>query len=323
MRRIALVVITVALLLGVGYVVASALVYQQLSEIDASCDDKYAGNTPRNFTIRPVAGVSVDTASYEMPDYRDVSFPARGGGPTIRGWLVPAPSGALAPAVVVVHGKGSCRREDRILLTAGMLHRHGFAVLLIDLRNHGESDHDDGRFAGGIKEYLDVLGAWDWLVGQGVPTARIGLLGQSLGAATTMIATGEEPRVAAEWEDSGYADVEVAIKAELARNSFPQILEPGGLMAAKVMGGVDLTSKSPLAEVQKLAGRPIFIVHGTADQRLSVQYASDLAAAVRASGGSVEPWIIPGTGHTQADVLHPEEYEAKLAEFFGAALGRP
>ena len=44
-----------------------------------------------------------------------------------------------------------------------MLHRAGFGVLLIDLRNHGASDIDNGRWAGGSKEFLDALGAWDWL----------------------------------------------------------------------------------------------------------------------------------------------------------------
>ena len=322
-RWLAAIVGVVAIVLVVSYVVAAGLVYRELSVIDTSCETRNAANNPASFTVEPVNGVTVDATPYEMPDYREVSFPARNGGPTIRGWFVPSSTGATAPAVIVVHGKSSCRREDRILLASGMLHKHGFAVLMIDLRNHGESDRDNGRYAGGIKEYQDVLGAWDWLVGQGLPPARIGLLGESLGAGTTMIAAGEEPRVAAEWEDSGYADVEVAIRAELDRNHYPELLEPGGLILAQLIDGVDLTSKSPLKAMAKLHGRPIFIVHGTADERLSVQYASDLAAAVRANGGTVDPWIIPGVGHTQAVVLHAKEYEQKLADFFGAALGRP
>ena len=58
-----------------------------------------------------------------------------------------------------------------------MLHRNGFSVFLMDLRDHGDSEGDDARFAGGSEEYMDVLGGWDWVRSQGVPAARIGLLG--------------------------------------------------------------------------------------------------------------------------------------------------
>ncbi len=160
-----------------------------------------------------------------MPDYQDVSFPSRTavGVPsaTIRGWWVPGPK-ADSPAVILVHGRDACRRDWNVLLPAGMLHRAGFATLLIDLRNHGDSDLTTGptrgRYYGGTVEYLDVLGAWDWLVGdRGVEPSRIGLLGTSLGAGSVMLAAAHEPRVAAVWEDSSYADIqERAVRGDRA-----------------------------------------------------------------------------------------------------------
>ncbi|HLO35912.1 MAG TPA: alpha/beta fold hydrolase, partial [Candidatus Deferrimicrobium sp.] len=107
--------------------------------------------------------------------------------------------------VILVHGYNACRRDWTVLLPAGMLHQAGFGVVVPDLRNHGDSDIDDGRWAGGAKEYRDVLGAFDWLRAHGVPGERIGIFGASLGAATATIATGEEPGVAALWADSSYA----------------------------------------------------------------------------------------------------------------------
>ena len=70
----------------------------------------------------------------------------------------------------------------------------------------------------------------------------------------------------------------------------------------------------------KLNGRPIFITHGTADTRLSVDYASDLADAVRAAGGTPEVWIIDGATHVQAMFIETEEYERRLVAFFDGAL---
>ena len=144
----------------------------------------------------------------------------------------------------------------------------------------------------------------------------------SLGAATALIATGEEPRVAAVWEDSSYADTDDAIQAELTRNGYPTFIRYGGYLMAKVMSGDDLIGLSPLGAMAKLHGRPIAITHGDADRRLSVRYAEELAAAIRASGGSIQPWIVPGADHTDAIVRATGEYERRLDAFFENALAR-
>jgi fermentation-respiration switch protein FrsA (DUF1100 family) len=197
-------------------------------------------------------------------------------------------------------------------------------VLLIDQRDHGDSDDEDLRFAAGTEEYLDVLGAWDWLVARGVPEARIGILGMSFGAATTVIAGGEEPRVHAVWEDSAYADMGEAISDYLAHEGYPTQLEAGGLLMARIVAGDDLTSKSPLAEIPSYAGRRLAIVHGAADTLLSPRYAEELRASAEASGVDLrEYWIVPGMDHTRAVVEARAEYEPRLVAFFSDALGTP
>lgn len=318
-RRVFAVAISAALVLVVaGYAAASVIVYDRLTVVQAHCGGRFASDTPAAFT----AG-SVDASPYLMPDFQTVTFPSRDPTITLSAWWVPGAK-PDSPAVIVVHGLGSCKREPVQLLPAGMLHRHGFAVLLIDLRDQGDSTVDDGRYKGGVLEYRDVLGAWDWLQrAHGLAAARIGLLGMSLGAGTVVIATGEEPRVAAVWEDSGFADVEVGIQDELARNGYPTFLAFGGILAGRLLHGVDVTSRAPAAEVARLKGRPIQIVHGTADTRVPVKHAYALVAAIRAAGGTVEPWILPGVTHVQAVFTLPAEYERRLVDFFSRALGSP
>ncbi len=256
-----------------------------------------------------------------MPDYETVTFPSRDPAITISAWYVPAAGVPAGPAVVVVHGHQSCKREDAILLAAGMLHKDGVSVLLIDLRNHGDSTVPNGRFAGGTNEYRDVLAGYDWLVNtRGFAPNRVGLLGMSLGAATVLIATGEEPKVAAVWSDSSYADIDVAIAGELERNQRPTWLRYGGYLMARIRSGDDLVSLSPLGAMAKLDGRPIFLVHGTADTRVKPAWAGELAAAVRADGGTVDPWMVEGSEHTQSILDQPAEYERRLDAFFKAAL---
>jgi dipeptidyl aminopeptidase/acylaminoacyl peptidase len=304
---------------GIGYGAASAFVWDRLTRVPGGCHTEWLANDPTHFAFEP--SIQFDTSPYQMPAPEAVRFPSRDPAITISGWWIPA--GTDAPAVVVVHGHTACKRDPTVLLAAGMLHRAGISALLIDLRDHGDSTVEDGRYAGGTEEYRDVLGAWDWLrTERSIAADRIGLLGGSLGAATVMIASGEEPRVVATWEDSSYADIGVAIEAELRRNGYPTFLEFGGVTMARLVSGDDLTSLSPLGAVAKMAGRRLFITHGTADQRLSVTYGRQLLAAAQADGVNVESWIVDGAGHTEAIRLHPTEYGSRLGTFFEGALAR-
>jgi uncharacterized protein len=306
----------VVLLAGIGYLAGGYVVYDRLTRVAAHCGGLYAGNTPASF-----ASDQIDTTPYLMPTYEDVSFPSRGDpGVKISGWWVPGAS-ADAPAVIEVHGLGSCKHSPTVLLPAGMLHRRGYNVLLIDLRNQGDSDITTGRYAGGVIEYKDVLGAWDWIKSsKGIPAAHIGLAGMSLGAATALIATGQEPGVAAVWEDSSYGDIGVAISDELARNGYPTFLSPAGILVGRIMG-LDITAMGPLDSVRKLNGRPIAIIHGTADTRIPIKHAETLRQAVEDQGGHPYVWFVDGAEHTQAVFMQPVEYERRLVEFFAPAIG--
>ena len=303
-----------AILAVVAYLGAGLYVYNDLSAVGEGCRTGTVA-TPASFAVD-----GVDTAPYLMPGFEDVRFPSRDSRVTVAGWYAAGRIAESGPAVIVVHGLGECRGRPFVLLPAGMLHRHGISVLIIDLRDHGDSTVEDGRHAGGTEEYLDVLGAWDWLHSRGYTDPQIGLLGQSLGGATVMIAAGEERRVAAVWEDSGYAKIGDAVEAELTRNGYPTLLWPAGVLAARLTSGDDLLSRAPADAARKLGERPVFITHGTADTRLSPQYAADLARAVRDGGGNVEPWLVDGAGHAEAVTLRPAEYEERLTTFFSSAL---
>lgn len=315
-------VVVVLLLVVVGYAGASVVVYNQLSALTPACIQNNGQNTPSAYVIDDER--VAEPASYLMPTFEAVRFPSRDAEIEISGWYIPAPDSAEdAPTVITVHGLNSCKFSSGLLYASGMLNRNGFNVLAIDYRDHGDSEIEDGRYAAGTEEYRDVLGAWDWLVNErGAAPERIGLYGQSLGAAVVTIAMGEEPAVAATWEDSGFADINTVLTAELTRFGFPTFLAPGGLLMGRVIAGDDLTTLNPLRAMGKIDGRPFYITHGTEDTRLSVQYAYDLANALTSDGGTIEPWIVEGSGHVQAMLDLPEDYEERLITFFRASLDR-
>ena len=319
-------IVILGLLALVGYGVASAVVYGQISTVSGDCPTAWAENDPTGFSVMngdgsPVTGhETFDTTPYLMPSPEDVTFPSRDPGIEVHAWWIPAEE-ADAPAVVVTHGVHACKRDHTVLLPAGMLYRHGFSVLMIDIRDHGDSTYEDGRYAAGTEEFAEVLGAWDWLqTDRGIPIERIGVFGASLGAATTLIAVGEEPRIAAVWEDSSYADLPSIIRDELTRSGYPTFLEPGAELAARLLAGDDIAGRSPLAGVENLGGRPIYITHGTVDDRIKVAYAEELIAAAKAAGSDPQAWLVP-SAHTQAMLDQPGEYEERVAGFFEATIG--
>ena len=320
--------------LGVaGYAGVSHSGYDQLTATTPRCGDRFPDYTPASFgtegLAKPFTAGGFDTAPYAMPGYQEVSFPSRDARQprlTIRAWWVPAEQ-ADAPAVVVVHGFRSCRHDPVVLLPAGMLARNGFSVLMMDMRDEGDSDIEDRRSGWGSEEYLDVLGAWDWLQSEhGLQASQIGLLGESLGAATSIIAMGEEPAVAATWADSGFTDVEVVFDERIAGEriagmNLPTWLRPGVIAWAKIIANDDLTAHSPIDEVKNIAARPLGIVHGLADVDLKVHHAKDLADAHAMFVPGFEPWLVPGGVHLQSAFAAPSEYERRIVEFFRANLG--
>lgn len=330
-RLVAVAAVTLAVCV-VGYGAVSYVVYDGLSH-RVPC--AYTG-TPDAFATDVAHGLTktypIDVGPYLMPSPQDVTFASRDpgmGSARLAGWWIPADATAAAgaPAVLVVHGVQACRREPSLLLAAGMLHRHGYSVFMLDLRDHGDSGGDDGRFSGGTEEYLDVLGAWDWVRAQGIPAAKIGIAGFSFGSATTMIAAGEEPQVAAVWVDSGYARIQQALDEFLQDHSpFPAPLStaivPATALWARIVAGDDILRFDPVDEVARLGGRSIAFVHGEADATLPVAWATDLHdAAVGAGARSPAVWVVPSAGHTEAIYLATAEYETRLAGFFDAAIG--
>lgn len=333
-RRLVVAAIGTVFAVGVvGYAGAGLYVLETGTAVSGVCRSEHAAFTPAAWTANTwvsddFSTTGFDVTPYLMPSFEDVTFPSRGDpGITIHAWWIPAPPAIAAaglavasPAVIVVHGLGSCRRDPAILLPAGMLHREGFGVLMMDMRDSGDSSDEDGRYGAGSDEYRDVLGAWDWLVGRGVDPSAIGAFGQSGGAPAVVNAMAEEPRFAAGWEESGPSDMAAVIREELKRLGFPEILAPAAAAWDRAFGD-DIIAMSPLTEAKKIGARPFQVVHGSGDKRVSVHHGIDLAAALKAANPAATPaWIIDGGQHVQGPFRQPAEYQGRLAAFFGAAL---
>ena len=301
----------------VAYFGGGYLVYDKLSSIGPASVET-AANTPSNFKMTDSRWADFDTTPYEVTKYQDVKFPSRETSISLSGWYIEADPNA--PVVIIVHGIRSSKRDAKVLAPAGMLVNNGFNVLLFDLRNHGDSDKDNGRTSIGNKEFQDVLGAWDYLIKvKGYTPNRIGVYAISLGAGTSLTAFAQEPRVAALFVDSPFANLEEIAKTELAQNHFPTFLWFSANLTARITG-VNLLEHNPSDAITKDNGRPIYIVHGSADTRISVNQTKELQALARSNGANVTVWITDGVEHCGSVFVFPSEYQQKLVSFFHNAL---
>lgn len=251
-------------------------------------------------------------------DFEVARFAARGEPVRLEGWFIPALATAdAARAVIIVHGKDGCRTcgfDGTMLRLAGELQRRGLSVLLIDLRGHGQSG--DGRFTFGLRERRDIHGAVDWLLARGFAPGRIGLLGESMGAASSIGAAADEPAIGALVADSSYAELMPVLEQEFPKVSgLPPALLPGAVLMGRLVVGEDIAASRPVDEIGRLAPRPVLIVHAAGDDVIAQSHAERLAAVA-----GVEPWIVAGDSHTDTFTAAPAAYAERVAIFFLTAL---
>jgi len=238
-------------------------------------------------------------------EYEQVSF-VTSDGLTLRGWYIPSHNGAN---VIISHGVAGNRVPH--VEQAAALARHGYGVLLMDLRAHGESDGDTVSFGG-----EDVLGAVAYLQDRkDVDPERIGALGASLGATVAV-------QAAANTED-----IKAVVADGLGPGQFqdmprPERLEdwlwvPFDRVWFRVLAGEGTTAPVPVVDaLPRIAPRPILLISGAGSEyeRRSQQMYYAAAAEPKTL------WEVPEAHHLGAWHLHPKEYEERVVAFFNEAL---
>jgi dipeptidyl aminopeptidase/acylaminoacyl peptidase len=313
-RRVILKATLIAFLVLVILFAGSGLaLFMGIANVRGSCDP-HAVNRPDRILFDD-HWPPIDLSRYAMRGYETVRFPSRQPGIDIAGWWVPGDAGA--PAVILVHGFGGCKNAIDVLVPAGMLWRNGFSVLMIDLRDIGDSGTEDGWTSAGNEEYLDVLGAWDWLITEkGFAPQRIGLYGGSMGGATALYAFSHEPRVAALFLHSTFSSLLAVFADNLTSYGLPGFLGYPTAAVGRLVSGEDLLEHRPAEEIKEAGDRPVYLVHSHGDRRISIRQSQELANAARAAGVNITTWFPENGLHLQTPAVYPEEFEQRLVGFF-------
>ena len=221
-----------------------------------------------------------------------------------------------SPQTVIVSGGHKGQRQGSLGISAA-LWRKGFNVILYSYR--GMPGSDRAPITLGIKEVLE-LQAVIAFARKRIAGARIGLLGYSMGAVVSLLGAAGEPGVQALVLDSPFSD----LRTLLIENVRRATKLPGSpfVWMAGLMFRLRTRSRmgdcSPKDVLTSLEPRPLFFIHGGADEITSVNHSRRLYDAYR---GPREIWIVQGAPHTGSYFADRSLYVERVAGFFARHLG--
>lgn len=222
-----------------------------------------------------------------------------------------------APGAVIeimFHGyRGSSERD----LSGGVQRcfKLGHSALIVDQRSSGKSQGNVITF--GVNESRDCLAWVNHAIERFGPECRLMLTGISMGAATVMIAAGEDlpENVIGVLADCGYSSAKAIIKEVIRQMKLPaDLLYPFVKLGARLYGHFDLEKYSP-AKALKTCKVPVLMFHGEDDAFVPCDMSRENFDACASRKKLV---TVPGAGHGLCIMFDPEIYRATMTEFFGA-----
>jgi pimeloyl-ACP methyl ester carboxylesterase len=252
--------------------------------------------------------------NYGLP-YQDIEFPSRTKDVKLSGWfLTPTNQESASPMTLILsHGYAGTRLEKGLpaLSLAKTLVEAGYFVLMFDFRNSGLSS---GHLTTvGFLEKQDLLGAIDW-VREHQP-GKIGLIGYSMGATTSLLAAAEVPDIAGIVADSPYSQLKPYLKQNLSVWSrLPNF--PFTWLIITILPrltGIDPHQVDALIAVQQIYPRPVLFIHSQDDSAIPFTHSAKMW---RMHQDRFEFWKTEKAGHVGTYQLYTQEYTSRVLAFF-------
>lgn len=210
---------------------------------------------------------------------------------------------------IVIHGWRDCAVKF-FWLARIYEHELGYNVLMPELHGCGESEGDAIQM--GWKDRLDVL---HWM--KTFHTDTMVVHGVSMGAATTMMLSGEQilPQIKdlRFVEDCGYTSVwdEFAgqLKEQFGLPEFPLMYSTS--LLCRLRYGWSFGEASALEQVKKCR-YPMLFIHGSSDTFVPTQMVYPL---YEAKPGEKSLWIADGADHAKSYLEHKAEYIDQIRHF--------
>lgn len=236
-------------------------------------------------------------------------------GTRVSGLLFKPPGKGPWPLMVVCHagfGEGADFSDVALLVRD-----KGYVVFNPDFRGSGKSQ---GRHEGAKGEVEDVISGIKYVKSLGlVDDNRIGVYGQSHGAAVAMLAASRYPSIKAVVEEAGFTDA-VDLYNNEVNATDPQIKQFRDELVSLVGGTpVQVPSEYQLRSAINYADKinaPVMLIHGAKDPLIPVSEAQRMYDALKAVGKTAKLKIYPNEGHCVNDPAgRAEVWEMMFAWF--------
>jgi dipeptidyl aminopeptidase/acylaminoacyl peptidase len=243
--------------------------------------------------------------------FENVNFTSEDG-LSLPGWYMA--SADNEKAVLLVHGRGANRTEG--MRYAKPLIAAGYNVLAFDMRHPRQDPSIISTMS--FHEKKDVTAALNFLE-KNKNIKQIGLMGFSMGAATGIIVMANDPRVKVGVFSGGFANgMDVLAEQGKKIHGLPRYpLMPVVEKFFEWRGNLDADEINPETYISQISPRPVYIMHGTADETVDFSHGQRLFEAAK------EPklfWQAQGGRHTRLWQHDKEKAETSVVAFFNQHL---
>jgi fermentation-respiration switch protein FrsA (DUF1100 family) len=234
-------------------------------------------------------------------------------GVELHGWKVRArsPNGDW---ILLFHGVSDNRTG--VLGHAELLLRHGYNVVMMDSRAHGESSGDIATY--GWKERYDTVAITNALYST-ENVHHLGALGVSMGAAIALQSAAVEPRIEAVVAEDPFANLR-EVSYDYGGLHFSPLLgktlfRPATIFAMSELAKAGGFPPDDVSPEKAVAVRPFptLLICGTQDRTIPCRHAEGIFRRVL---GPKELWVVEGAEHASGLGRAPTEYENRVIRFF-------
>lgn len=254
-------------------------------------------------------------ADYGLPAPEEITF--QGDGEMLAGWYFDNPVDGDC-GVILMHGITGSRYGG--LKYAPLFWDRGCDLMMYDHRHHGASTGDFGTY--GFYEKLDALAALDWFASRtGLSHDRIGLQGESYGAATALQTGPLAPDLAFVAADSSYSDLTTIVSEQAVKQfgSWTGLFVPGALGVSGLRASFAPSQVSPMASAESLTG-PVFLSHSASDEYTLPHHSEDIFAQLPEATCKRLHLTDWGSEHANSIDDNFDAYRAQMVEFLDACV---
>lgn len=189
----------------------------------------------------------------------------------ISAWYIPGKR--KHPGIVLVPALAGTKHM--VLNYVPSLHESGFNLLLIDLRNSGDSD---GTFNSlGFHEQKDINAGVNYLM-ERKKLPMVGILGISTGAGAALMAMESNEQISVGVFESAFMDFESVVRGDL-QQQFGPFAEPIYPLVEELFSyrsQSDPRKISPISAIAKISPRAVFVIHGKEDETFAFEHGTRL-----------------------------------------------